>query len=174
MAESIKETMDKMFGIDQSKIDKMATVNIATGGQLPLPEKGQSVNIRILTAPKHVKNDTLPNKEGMITSRCVIFGRETELQYDIVLSSTIYKGILAELKKNNVPTDGELKCIVNRVFTIAGKEWSSAPKEMWKIDDVTKRPIAPKTYSVALRTDLENQVAAASEPTGSAPDLMSF
>jgi hypothetical protein len=171
---SIKEQMDKMFGIDQSKIDKMASVNIATGGQLPLPEKGESVNIRILTAPKHVVNEKLPNKEGMVTSRCVIFGRETDLQYDIILSSTIYKGILAELKKNNVPTDSDLKCIVNRVFTIAGKEWPSAPKEMWKIDDVTKRPVAPKTYSVALRTDLESSVASTTEPTGSAPDLMNF
>lgn len=171
---SIKEQMDKMFGIDQAKIDKMASVNIATGGQLPLPEKGQSVNIRILTAPKHVVNDKLPNKEGMITSRCVIYGREADVQYDIVLSSTIYKGILAELKKNSVPTDSDLKCIVNRVFTIAGKEWTTAPKEMWKIDEITKRPVAPKTYSVALRTDLESQVAVANEPTGSAPDLMSF
>jgi|SRR3972149_1609836 len=170
---SIKETMDKMFGIDQGKIDKMASVNIATGGQLPLPEKGQSVNIRILSPPKHVANEKLPNKEGMIVSRCVIFGRETEVQYDLILSSTIYKGILAELKKNNVPTDSDLKCIVNRIFTIAGKEWGSAPKEMWRIDDLTKRPVAPKTYSVALRLDLESQMAP-TEPAGSAPDLMSF
>ena len=171
---SIKEQMDKMYGVDQTKIDKMASVNIATGGQLPLPEKGESINIRILTPPKHVVNEKLPNKEGMVTSRCVIFGRETDLQYDIILSSTIYKGILAELKKNNVPTDGDLKCIVNRVFTIAGKEWPSAPKEMWRIDDLTKRPVAPKTYSVALRTNLEASVPSATEPTGSAPDLMSF
>jgi hypothetical protein len=45
---------------------------------------------------------------------------------------------------------------------------------MWKIDDVTKRPVAPKTYSVALRTDLESSVASTTEPTGSAPDLMNF
>ena len=171
---TIKDQMDKMFGIDQTKIDKMASVNIATGGQLPLPEKGQSVNIRILTPPKHVVNEKLPNKEGMITSRCVVYGHESDLQYDIILSSTIYKGILAELKKNNVPVDSDLKCIVNRVFTIAGKEWPSAPKEMWRIDDTTKRPVAPKTYSVALRLDLEANVAAATEPVGSAPDLMSF
>ena len=172
---SIKEQMEKSFGIDQTKIDKMASVNIATGGQLPLPEKGESVNIRILTPPKYVHNEKLPGKDkDMYTSRCVIFGRETDLQYDIILSSTITKGILAELKKNNVPVDSDLKCIVNRVFTIAGKEWPSAPKEMWKIDDVTKRPVAPKTYSVALRTDLEANVASATEPVGSAPDLMSF
>lgn len=171
----IKEQMDKMFGVDDTKISKMASVDIATGGQLPLPEKGESVNIKILTAPKYVPpNEKLPNKEGMITSRCVIFGKENELQYDVILSSTIYKGMLAELKKNSIPVDSDMKCLMNRIFTIAGKEWPNAPKEMWKIDDFTKKPVAPKTYSVALRTDLESKVVDVIAPQGTAPDLMTF
>lgn len=170
---SIKETMDKLYQIDEEKIKKMASVDIATGGVLPLPEKGDSVNIRILGVPKHVINEKLPNKEGAISARCVVFGKENELQYDLWLSSTIYKGMLAELKKNNIPIDSDLKCIVNRIFTIAGKEWPSAPKEMWRIDEVTKKPIAPKTYGVALRLDLEAK-AVPVEPAGTTPDLMTF
>ena len=171
----IKSDMDKMFAVDEAKIGKMASVDIATGGVLPLPEKGESVNIRVLTAPKRVVNEKLPNKEGMITSRCVIFGKEAELQYDFIISSTIYKGILAEMKKAKIPVDDDLKCVVNRIFTVAGREWPNAPKEMFKIDDVTKRPVAPKTYSVALRLDLEAKAATVSVgPEGTAPDLMTF
>ena len=169
----IKEQMDKMFAVDETKVAKMASVDIATGGQLPLPEKGESINIRILTAPKHVVNEKLPNKEGMITARCVIFGKENDLQYDLILSSTIYKGVLAEMKKSKIPVDSDLKCVVNRVFTIAGKEWPNAPREMWRVDDLTKKPIAPKTYSVALRLDLESK-AAPIVPEGTAPDLLNF
>jgi len=170
----IKSDMDKMFSVDDTKIGKMASVDIASGGILPLPEKGESVNIRVLTAPKRVVNDKLPNKEGMITSRCVIYGRESELQYDFIISSTIYKGILAEMKKAKIPVDDDLKCITNRVFTIAGREWPNAPKEMWKPDEVTKKLVAPKTYSVALRLDLEAKAAPAPGPEGTAPDIMNF
>lgn len=170
----IKSDMDKMFSVDEAKIGKMASVDIATGGVLPLPEKGESVNIRVLTAPKRVVNDKLPNKEGMITSRCVIYGRESDLQYDFIVSSTIYKGILAEMKKAKIPVDDDLKCIVNRVFTIAGREWANGPKEMWKMDDITKKLVPPKTYSVALRLDLESKAAPVPGPEGTAPDLMTF
>jgi hypothetical protein len=170
----IKSQMDKMYQIDEAKIGKMASVDIASGGVLPLPEKGESVNIRILGAPKHVVNEKLPNKEGAITARCVIYGREADLQYDFWISSTIYKGLLAELKKAKIPVDDDLKCVVGRIFTIAGREWPNAPKEMFKIDDVTKKPVAPKTYSVALRLDLEAKVTSAPGPEGTAPDLMTF
>jgi hypothetical protein len=169
----IKSVMDKMYAVDETKIGKMASVDIASGGQLPLPEKGESVNIRILTAPRLVTNEKLPNKESS-SARCVIYGRESDLQYDFWLSSTIYKGILAELKKAKIPVDDDLKCIVGHVFTIAGREWPNAPKEMWKIDEVTKKPIAPKTYSIALRQDLESKAAPAPGPEGTAPDLMTF
>jgi hypothetical protein len=170
----IKSDMDKMFQVDDTKIGKMASVDIASGGVLPLPEKGESVNIRVLTVPKRVVNDKLPNKEGMITSRCVIYGREGELQYDFIISSTIYKGILAEMKKAKIPVDDDLKCIVNHIFTIVGREWPNAPSQMFKIDDVTKKPVPPKTYSVALRLDLEASAAPAPGPEGTAPDIMNF
>lgn len=170
----IKSDMDKMFQVDTAKIDKMASVDIASGGVLPLPEKGESANIRVLTAPKHVINEKLPNKEGMITSRCVIYGRESDLQYDFIISSTIYKGILAEMKKAKIPADDDLKCIVGHIFTIAGREWPNAPKEMWKLDEVTQKLVAPKTYSVALRLDLEAKTVSAPGPEGTAPDLLAF
>lgn len=170
----IKQTMDKMYAVDESKIGKMASVDIASGGVLPLPEKGESVNIRILSAPKTVLNEKLPNKEGAISARCVIYGKETDLQYDFWISSTIYKGILAELKKAKIPVDDDLKCIVNRVFTIAGREWPNAPKEMFRIDDATKKPVPPKTYSVALRLDLEARATPAPGPEGTSPDLINF
>src|SRR3989344_5634642 len=118
---SLKDTIDKMYQIDEAKIAKMAEVDIASGGILPMPDKGEAVTIRFLTAPKHIVNEKLPNKEGAITARCVIVGREADLQYDFWISSTIYKGLLAELKKAKIPVDDDLKCVVGHVFTIAGR-----------------------------------------------------
>lgn len=174
MASNIKELMDKSYAIDEAKIKKMADVDIASGGALPLPEKGESVNIRVLSPPRYVPpNEKLPNKDGSYSARCVIFGKEVDLQYDFWVGATIYKGILAELKKNNIPTDAELKCIIGRIFTIVGRDWPNAPKEMWKIDEFTHKPVAPKTYGIALRLDLEQKAAPVS-PQGTSPDLMTF
>lgn len=169
----IKDELDKKYEVDQTKIGKMASVDIASGGVLPLPEKGESINVRILTPPKQVKNEKLPKGESY-TARCVIYGKEQELQYDFWVSSTIYKGMLAEMQKAKIPVDSELKCLTNRIFTIAGRDWSNAPKEMWKIDDITKKSVSPKTYSIALRLDLEARGASVPSSEGTAPELMQF
>ncbi len=172
---SLKDIMDKAFKVDEAKIAKMAEVDIASGGQLPLLEKGESITIKFVTAPKHVLNEKLPNKEGAITARCVVHRREDGLTYDLWISSTIYKGLLTELKKAKVPVDNDLTCIVGRIFTIVGKDWHSAPKDMWKINEVTKKPESPKTYGISLRTDLEQQnVGNENVETGKQPDLMGF
>lgn len=171
----IKQDMEKMYSVDPTKIDKMASVDIASGGILPLPEKGESVNIRMLTAPKLVTNEKLPNPDKKSwTSRCVIYGKEADLQYDFWVSSTIFKGVLAEMKKAKIPVDDDMKCVVGHIFTIAGREWPNAPKEMWRVDEVTQKLVAPKTYSVALRLDLEAKAAPAPGLEGTAPDLMTF
>lgn len=156
--DSLKEVANKIFKTSQNEIDS-AISKYSSGGTLPLPEIGESVNIRFVSSPKHIIHKNLPNKEA-ITVKCVIYGREREsdLQYDFWISATIYKGILAEFKKAKIHVDDDLKCIIRRIFTIAGREWSNAPKSRWKIDEITKRPIPPKTYSIALRTDLESKI----------------
>lgn len=147
---NIKSDMEKIFGIDYVIIRKMASIDIASGGTLPLPQKGESVNIRMLSTPRKIGKTYM--------TRCIIYGREEDLQYDIPILSTMAKGIFVELQKAKMPVDDSLKMIVGRVFTIAGREWAGAPKELWKIDDLTRRPTAPRVLVVALRLDLEAKI----------------
>jgi hypothetical protein len=140
--------MKDTFGIEEEVIKNYARQDLASGGRLPMPCSGESVNVRMLRPPKIVG-------KSAFVGRCTIFGREVDLQYDIQFSSNIVKGILAEFEKNNISIDPGMTCIVNRVFTIAGKLWYTAPKELWRVDEITKRPVAPFVYVVTLRTDLE-------------------
>lgn len=146
---SIVQLLDKIHNVDHNKIDKISDIDYAIGGLLPLPEKGESVNIRIIEKPRYV-NDK-------IFVRCVIYGRETDLQYDLYMSTTIYKGIIAEIRREKIPVDDDLKCIVEHVFTIAGRDWYTAPREMWRFDKMTKKYVPPKIYAVGIRLDLEKQ-----------------
>lgn len=149
--DGIKSELDTLFGIDEEVeevIKKVASFDMASGGLLPMPEMGESVNVRFLHGPYCMFG-------RIYMTRIAIYGREYDLQYDFFFSGTIYKGILAEMMKAKIPVDKDLRCIVNRVFTIAGRQWVQAPKELWRQDEVTKRMVAPKTYAVALRMDLE-------------------
>lgn len=157
---SIKELMDRIFNADKYKINKLINIGISYEGILPMPEKGESVNIRILTAPKNINN--------VGVSRCAIYGH-TDFQFDIWLSKTIYKGILAELKRAEIPVDNNMRCIVGHVFTVAGREWHTAPIDMWSFDSNTNKNVPPKTYAVALRPDLEKKLCI---PEGTASDIL--
>lgn len=147
---NIKDDMIKTFSIETHIIDKMASIDIASGGTLPLPQKGESVNVRMLSTPRKIGR--------IYMTRCVIHGREVDLQYYIPILSTMAKSIFVELQKAKMPVDDSLKMIVGRVFTIVGREWAGAPKELWKIDDLTRRPTAPRVLVVALRLDLEAKI----------------
>lgn len=174
----IKDQMDSTFEVDPEKIDNMAKNDIASGGQLPLPGIGEHVNIKYIGSPRLVENEKMAGGKAFV-ARCVIFGEDDGLQFDVFLPSTIYKGMLAELKKFNVEVDDDMKCIVHRVFTVSGKQWDTAPKEMWRDDPLSGRPVPPKTYNTALRPDLEAregmvQASVEGNPGGSSPDLFSF
>jgi|CXWL01.1.fsa_nt_gi hypothetical protein len=67
---------------------------------------------------------------------------------DIPMNRSIYSGLLAEMKKADVPIDEDLKCFIGRVVTIVEKEWKRTPKELW----IDGNP--PKTFGVTLRKDL--------------------
>lgn len=111
---------------------------------LPMPNIGENVTIEIVSTPKIV--DSRFNEDGMITARCKLHGCG-DLEYDLICTNTIWKGIIKELRENRIPVDDELKCIVGRIFTIIGREWYSAPKQFWK----NNPPRPPKIYSVILR-----------------------
>ena len=114
---------------------------------LPLPDNGESINIRILVPPERIKDQ---NKD-IYVCRCQILGIK---QHSLLtINSIIYKGMSAELKKANIHIDDDLKCLVNCIFTIASRQWFQAPKELWKPDEKGEL-VPPKTYAIALRKDI--------------------
>jgi hypothetical protein len=117
---------------------------------IQLPDKAESINIRILAPPERIKDQ---NKD-IYVCRCQVLG--IKQHYLLKLDSTIYKGMSTELKKANIHIDDDLKCLVNCVFTIAGREWFRAPKELWKPDEKGEL-VPPKTFAIALRKDIMNR-----------------
>lgn len=118
---------------------------------LPMPNIGEYIRIKILSSPKVV--DSRFNENGMLTIRCKVAGsnylppQSDDLEcdeYDLIITSTIYKGMINELRDYRIPVDDDMKCIVGLNFAIEGIEWLSAPKHFWK----NCRP--PKIYSVTL------------------------
>lgn len=47
---------------------------------------------------------------------------------EIKLSKGVYLGMLAEMKKADIPVDDDLKCMIGHIFTIVEKEWKDVPK----------------------------------------------
>lgn len=130
----IKANADKLLR-DRNEIKRGKTIPF-----LPMPGIGEHVTIKILSTPKVV--DSRFNENGMIITRCKLIGYESE--YNLIISSTIYNGMIDELRNYRVQIDDDMKCIVGLNFAITGIEWLSAPKHFWK----NYRP--PKIYSVRL------------------------
>lgn len=84
---------------------------------LEIPEKGE-IHFQIIS---NIKFD---EKLGW-SAKCLIYGKEIE--YDILISDNIYKGMLATLKNNNITVDDGLKIVVGKVFTIDSKRISLRP-----------------------------------------------
>lgn len=47
---------------------------------------------------------------------------------EIPMNKNVYLGLLAEMKKANIPMDDKLKCFVGKTFTIVEAEWKKPPK----------------------------------------------
>lgn len=118
---------------------------------LPLPGNGESINVRILAPPERINDE---QNNDIFVCRCQTLGNIKD-HFWLHINSTIYKGVSIELKKANIHIDNDLKCMVGCIFTIVGREWFRAPKELWKPDEKTGELIPPKTFAVALRKDLE-------------------
>lgn len=119
---------------------------------LPLPDNGESINVRILAPPERLEDKQ--NKYTFVC-RCQELGIK---QHSLLkINSNIYKGMSAELKKANINIDNDLKCLVNCIFTMVSREWFQAPKELWKPDEKTGELAPPIVFAIALRKDLMNK-----------------
>lgn len=95
---------------------------------LPLPDKDESITIKIISPPRFVADVSYPEKGGIIAT-CEIYGKEYCPEYDLKISYNIYEGISKELKKNNIQIDSDLECLVGHIFTITRIGWSDKFKE---------------------------------------------
>jgi len=69
-----------------------------------------------------------------ITGQEIECDKDDDENYDknkiikIKLSKGVYLGMLAEMKKADIPVDDDLKCMIGHIFTIVEKEWKDVPK----------------------------------------------
>lgn len=134
---------------------------------LPLPENGESINVRILAPPEYlcteeeeIEEETIRRigirriEARRIGARCQVLG--IKQHFLLKITSIIYKGMLAEFSKAKISVDDDLRCMVGCIFTIAGRQWFQAPKEFWISDEKTGELVPPTTFAIALRKDLMN------------------
>lgn len=100
---------------------------------LYVPEKG-STTVQILSIPR--LNEKLP------VVKCLIYGSGVEI--DLYLSEDIYKGILAEFKKENIQLDDELSYFKNRIFTIDSSKKVFLRKD---IENLPRKITLPKQFN---------------------------
>jgi hypothetical protein len=138
------------------KVDELAAKELP---RFMLTNVGEEATLRVLTAPRVYG---FLETESNIACRCEVLLNSDSANSMVIapehlmaINSTLYKGMVMELKKNDIIVDKHLECLVGLVWTIRVVEWIDGPKEKWTIDDVTKMPVAPKTLLVKLRKDLE-------------------
>lgn len=74
-----------------------------------------------------------------------IGGQNSGNGINIPMNRNIYLGLLAEMKKANIPVDEKLECMIGYVFTIVEKEWKKPPKGL---------SVIPIVFGVTLRKDI--------------------
>lgn len=146
---AVFDQLNKLYQVDEEKIDKMSKINMAPCGLLPMPEIGESITVIPKTSPTI---EMLPDGNQFANIRASIYGRLDSEIYDWHLSRTAWLGIRKEYKRLNMPMDSECKCIIGIPITISGKAWNDAPAHMHKM--VEGRKITPKTYNISVRDDL--------------------
>jgi DNA modification methylase len=101
---------------------------------LQTPEKG-NMTVQILSLPKL-------NEKLIPIVKCLIYG--SDIEKDLYLSEDIYKGILAEFKKENIQPDDKLSCLKNRIFTVDQNKRVFLRKD---IENIPRKIILPKQFN---------------------------
>ncbi len=111
----------------------------------------KETTLKIIGTPTIIKNNnphlTNPHLTNVSVIACEIYGHK-EYPYMLKLTPSIYKEMLAELKKNNIEIDNNLNCLKDKIFTFAHKDWNTVPKELWIDEEI------PTVLGITLRTDL--------------------
>jgi len=150
------EEFVKEYGIEEEKIERMASVQVSEGGRIELPEPGEELLVYITKNPVKVESEKLKERgiETAYFARCRkvrVTNGEVEVgnvEYDLPVSKTIFMTAVASLKREGYePKDWE-----GKVFLITARYWKDAPKEYKKDKGVVK------TYVMTFKKDLTEKV----------------
>jgi len=137
------DEIEKDFGIDEEKLDRMKQFGGSEGGRLSLPGIGGTIVVTFLDVPYIVNEEALKERdfgEEQIASilsklpadkktgeRKAWFERvkEAGVDYDMPISKTIWIQIRKEMEKNGL----DMTTLPGRIFRITGREWADAPAE---------------------------------------------
>ena len=134
---------------------------------LKLPSDGKEITIKILEHqipdPRKIRrnfgeyvikcciiNSNIEQQSAVVQQQSVRPHENEDDHYYLELRSYIIKEILKECKNNNIPTDGDLKCSVGRVFTIFGKRRINTPKRLWRKNEITHKLEPPMVHIFKL------------------------
>lgn len=142
------EEFKKEYGIDEKKIERMASVEVSEGGRIQMPEIGEELLVYITRDPVEVEAEKLREMgiETAYFARCrKVFGDKIgNVEYDLPISKTMAMTAVASLKRAGI----DEPVLEGKVFLITAREWKEAPEEYRKERGVVK------TYVMTYKPDL--------------------
>ena len=137
------DEIEKDYGIDEEKMERMKQFGGSEGGRLNLPGIGETISVTFLDVPYIVNAETLKERgfsdeqiESVLNKlpadkktgerkAWFIRVKEAGVEYDMPVSKTVWIQIRKEMEKNGF----DMVTLPGRVFRITGREWIDAPAE---------------------------------------------
>ena len=155
------EEFKKEMGIEEEKIERMASVQVSEGGRIQLPDVGEELLVYVTKNPMKVEAEKLKERgiETAYFAKCRKVTVENgeikvgNVEYDLPISKTMGMTAAASLKRAGLEP-GDLE---GKVFLITAREWKDAPKEYRKDKGLVK------TYTMVYKEELTRKVSAEPE-----------
>jgi len=138
----------KVFDIDEEKVEKAASVDVADGGYLTLPKVGEEILILFTRDPIKVESEKLKNDYGIDAT---MFGRVKKVrrengsyvvgdaEYDVPMGKSFVFSLVTSCKKHGI----ENESLVGKVFLVTKNrvDREGQVQEMYRVSykpDITK------------------------------------
>jgi len=142
----------ELYGIDEEKIERMASVSVAEGGRIQLPDVGEELLVYVTRNPVPVEAEKLKERgiEMAMFARCRKVEFEngevvvSNVEYDLPISKTMAMTAVASLRRHDIKEPD----LEGKVFLITAREWRDAPVEYRRDKGRVK------TYVMAYKPEL--------------------
>lgn len=109
---------DNIDNIPDKEIEEETKIDIKKLPELNMPKIGENVKIRIVGVPEYL------SKKNVYIPVMLIDNGIDKGMFRIKITKTIFGGLLVQFKKRNEEIDEDMKCVIGKVMTIEGKEYS--------------------------------------------------